>query len=89
MTKDDIENIRKLAETHNFGGVPIPELCDLAILGAITRDLWFNEYFQPSMELNHRAHVEFEKAKDKWIREASREERDKLSERGRRYMGTA
>lgn len=30
MTREMVETIRKLAESHNFGGVPIPQLCDLA-----------------------------------------------------------
>jgi hypothetical protein len=30
MRLDQIETIRKLAETHDFKGVPIPELCKMA-----------------------------------------------------------
>ena len=87
MTKDQIEQIRKLAESHDFKGVPIPMLCDLAILGAITRDKWYAEYFQPSAELNYRACSAFEEAKHKWLTEANREERDALARLGRRFEG--
>jgi hypothetical protein len=87
MTKEQIEKIRRLAETHNFGGIPIPQLCDLALLGAITRDKWYGEYLQPSAELYARAYEEFEKAKDQWLKAATKEEREKLEYRGRRYMG--
>ena len=83
MTRWQIETIRQVA-TFDF-----KQLCDLAILGAITRDLWFAEYFQPSAELNHRAWKDFAEAKHKWISEATKEERDKLLEVGRRFRGDA
>ncbi len=89
MTKEQIEQIRKLAESHDFKGLPIPMLCDLAILGAITRDKWYAEYLQPSAELNARAMQDFAEAKHKWLRAATDEERARLEHYGRRYMGQA
>lgn len=39
MNLEQIETIRKLAETHNFGGVPIPQLCDMAKAYALLRNM--------------------------------------------------
>ena len=38
MTLEMIESIRKLAENHDFKGVPIPELCKMA-----ARYAWLNK----------------------------------------------
>lgn len=89
MTRGQIETIKKLAESHDFKGVPIPQLCDLAILGAITRDKWYAEYFQPSAEMNWQAADTFERAKHDCISQAMQEDRDEVLARGRRLSGMA
>lgn len=38
MNLEMIETIRKLAETHDFKGVPIPQLCKMAARYAWLRD---------------------------------------------------
>lgn len=87
MTKEQIETIRRLAESHDFKGVPIPQLCDLAILGALIRDYWFSEYFQPSAEMNYRARKALDEAKYKCLHDARQEERDEVERIGRRLAG--
>lgn len=47
MTLEMIETIRKLAETHDFKGVPIPTLCKMAARYAWLRDKALNQYQHP------------------------------------------
>lgn len=67
MTKAQIETIRKLAESHDFKGVPIPQLCDLAILGAIVKEMWRTEYFQPSADAMWEAKKAFKEAEYEYL----------------------
>lgn len=89
MTKEQIETIRKLAESHDFKGVPIPQLCDLAILGATIRDAWWAEYFSHSAELFYRTRKGVHEAKHHWLHEARNEEREEVEQMGRRLSGLA
>jgi len=81
MTKEQIEQIKKLAESHDFKGLPIPQLCELAILGAITRDVWFAQYFQPSLEKMGEAHRAFDKAKGDFLEDEHRRQRADFDQR--------
>ena len=62
MTKTQIEQIRKLAETHDFKGVPIPQLCELAINGVdymrldrAVKALYFAAYWHADRKVDEAA----------------------------------
>lgn len=77
MKKEQIEQIRELAKRYDFHGVPIPQLCDLAILGAVIRDVWFMEYFQGDYEEMRKAHEALLAAKRDYIEaEAKKDDGD-------------
>lgn len=81
MTKEQIEQIKKLAETHDFKGLPIPQLCELAILGALTRDVWFTEYFQPDVEKMRDAHRALHQAKHYFLEAENKKQRGDFDQR--------
>ena len=81
MNKHEIEAIKRLAANHDFKGLPIPELCDLAILGAMLRDSWAAEYFQPSAEAYWDTRKELHIAKEDYLKAESKRQRGDFDQR--------
>lgn len=81
MTKEQIEQIRKLAESHDFKGVPIPALCDLALLGALLRDSWDAEYFQREANPYYEARRDLDIAKHEYLEAENKRRRGDFDKR--------
>ena len=75
MTLEMIETIRKLAETHDFKGVPIPQLCRLA-----ARYAWLNKqhnfliYIEDADETRQNVRLRCGVPLDEWIDARIKEE---------------